>query len=119
VADDLPTIPGDATLLRQLLQNLLDHAMKYRHPDRTCQIRISASHDGDCWIIAFADNGIGIPPAQRARVFEMFAQVDQPTRKGHGIGLSTCLRIVDRHRGSIAITETPGGGTTINLKLPK
>jgi signal transduction histidine kinase len=118
VADDLPHIQGDATLLRQLVQNLLDNAMKYRHPDRPCRIRVSASRDRDTWTISIADNGIGIAPDQRARVFEMFVQVDQPTRKGHGIGLSTCLRIAERHRGTIELAETPGGGTTINVKLP-
>ncbi len=118
VADDLPVIPGDATLLRQLIQNLLDNAMKYRHPDRPCRIRVGASRDNDTWTIAVADNGIGIAPDQRARVFEMFAQVDQPARRGHGIGLSTCQRIVERHRGTIELAETPGGGTTIKVKLP-
>ncbi|MET0414715.1 MAG: ATP-binding protein, partial [Actinoplanes sp.] len=118
VADDLPTVLGDATLLRQLLQNLLDNAMKYRHPDRPCRVSVDASRTGDSWTVALVDNGIGIPPDQRNRVFEMFAQVDQPSRKGHGIGLSTCQRIVERHRGAIEVTETPGGGTTIRLHLP-
>jgi signal transduction histidine kinase len=46
------------------------------------------------------------------------AQVDATTRKGHGIGLSTCRRIIERHCGAIAIGDTPGGGTTIRLTLP-
>lgn len=119
--DDLPTVLGDSTLLRQLLQNVIDNAMKYRHPDRDCRITISADRDGDGddrWLLRVADNGIGIPADQRDRVFEMFAQVDPAARKGHGIGLSTCQRIMDRHGGAIGIEDTPGGGTTIRLSLP-
>ncbi|MCO8269824.1 ATP-binding protein [Actinoplanes sp. TRM 88003] len=117
--DDLPTIQGDPVLLRQLLQNLIDNAMKYHHPDRPCRITVSAQSVPDHWVIRVADNGIGIPADQRERVFEMFAQVDPKEHKGYGIGLATCLRILDRHRGKIALEETPGGGTTVCLSLPK
>jgi signal transduction histidine kinase len=116
--DDLPTVLGDPTLLRQLLQNIIDNAMKYRSPDRECRIAISAERAGDEWLLRIADNGIGIPPEERDRVFEMFAQVDPAARKGHGIGLSTCLRIMERHGGSVSITDTPGGGATMQLRLP-
>nr|WP_308129320.1 ATP-binding protein [Actinoplanes polyasparticus] len=117
--DDLPTIQGDPVLLRQLLQNLMDNAMKYRHPDRPCRISVSASSRPDRWVIRIADNGIGIPAEQRERVFEMFAQVDPQHQKGYGIGLSTCLRILERHSGKIILEETPGGGTTVCLSLPR
>jgi signal transduction histidine kinase len=117
--DDLPTIQGDPVLLRQLLQNLIDNAMKYRHPDRRCRITVSAQSLPGRWMIRVADNGIGIPADQRERVFEMFAQVDPKQQKGYGIGLSTCLRILDRHHGAIALEETPGGGTTVCLSLPR
>ncbi|WP_307834836.1 GAF domain-containing sensor histidine kinase [Paractinoplanes lichenicola] len=117
--DDLPTIQGDPVLLRQLLQNLIDNAMKYRRPDRPCHITMSAEAHPDKWIVRVADNGIGIPPSQRERVFEMFAQVDPKQQKGFGIGLSTCLRILERHHGKITLEETPGGGTTVCLQLPK
>ena len=115
---DLPTVVGDPTLLRQLLQNLIDNAIKYRSPDRPCRIRITAACAGGDWTVEVADNGIGIPPEHRERVFEMFAQVDATTRKGHGIGLSTCQRIVERHSGTITVGDTPGGGTTVRLTLP-
>jgi signal transduction histidine kinase len=118
VAGDLPTVMGDRTLLRQLLQNLIDNAMKYRSPDRACKITLSAERNEFGWALLVADNGIGIPPDHREKVFEMFAQVDPASRKGHGIGLSTCHRIVDRHNGAISIGDTNGGGTTIRLLLP-
>jgi signal transduction histidine kinase len=49
----------------------------------------------------------------------MFAQVDPREQKGYGIGLATCLRILERHNGTITLEETPGGGTTVCLALPK
>lgn len=70
-------------------------------------------------MVRVADNGIGIPPEERERVFEMFAQVDPRQQKGYGIGLSTCSRILDRHHGKITLEETPGGGISVCLTLPK
>ncbi|MCO8271285.1 HAMP domain-containing histidine kinase [Actinoplanes sp. TRM 88003] len=118
VSPELPEVEADPTLLRQLLQNLLGNALKYRRPNRPCRVEVSATPDGDQWRVAVADNGVGIPPAQRERVFEMFAQVDPASGQGYGVGLSTCERIVDRHGGRIAATETPGGGTTVVFTLP-
>lgn len=118
VAPDLPVVEADPILIRQLLQNLLGNSFKYRRGDRRCRVEVSAERDGDQWRIAVADNGTGIPRAQRDRVFEMFAQVDPAAGKGYGVGLSTCQRIVDRHGGRIFATETPGGGTTVVFTLP-
>jgi signal transduction histidine kinase len=117
VQPDLPVVACDPTLIRQLLQNLIGNSIKYRHPDRPCRITVSAGkHDGDL-VISVADNGIGIPEAQRRRVFEMFARVDR-SGAGHGVGLSTCQRIVERHHGRIWAGPTPGGGTTVSFTMP-
>ncbi|MFF5083843.1 ATP-binding protein [Actinoplanes sp. NPDC000266] len=119
VAPDLPHVTGDPTLLRQLLQNLVDNAIKYRHPDRTPHVRVAANATATGWDITVTDNGLGIPPGQRDRVFDMFTQVDPTSRKGHGIGLSTCLRIAERHNGRISIDDAPGGGTVLRLHLAR
>ncbi|GIM93338.1 sensor histidine kinase [Paractinoplanes toevensis] len=118
VSGDLPEIGCDPTLIRQLLQNLIGNSLKYRHPDRPCRIAIGAHREGAEWVVSIADNGIGIPADQRTRVFDMFTQVDPKARTGHGVGLSTCQRIVDRHGGRIAVAGTPGGGTTVTFTLP-
>ncbi len=118
VGDRLPVLDCDPTLIRQLLQNLIGNALKYRHPGRPCRIEISAVRAGAEWRVAVADNGPGIPVDQRARVFEMFTRVDPAAGTGHGVGLSTCQRIVERHHGRITAAETPGGGTTITFTLP-
>ncbi|SDT48367.1 GAF domain-containing sensor histidine kinase [Actinoplanes derwentensis] len=110
----LPTLTGDPVLIRQLLQNLIGNAVKYRDPSRSCQIDISAGPDS----VLIADNGIGIPPGRREEVFDMFTRVDGLPVPGHGIGLSSCLRIAERHGGTITIGETPGGGTTVVVTLP-
>jgi signal transduction histidine kinase len=114
----LPSVPGDPTLLRQLLQNLIGNAVKYRRIDRPCRIGVSASVDGGQWRIAVTDNGIGIPDEHRHRVFDMFARVHPAAGPGHGVGLSTCQRIVERHGGRIWAEESPGGGTTVVFTLP-
>ena len=118
VAPGLPVLDADPTLVRQLLQNLIGNAFKYRHPGRPCRVEITAERHGAEWLVAVADNGPGIPADQRDRVFEMFARVDPSSGSGHGVGLSTCQRIVERHGGRITATETPGGGTTMTFALP-
>jgi signal transduction histidine kinase len=114
VPGTLPEVTGDPVLLRQLLQNLIGNAVKYRDPDRPSRVEITAEGHA----VRIADNGIGIPVSCREEVFDMFARVDRQTSPGHGIGLSSCLRIVERHGGTITIGDTPGGGTTVTVTLP-
>ena len=118
-ADRLPSVYGDEVLLRQLLQNLIGNGIKYRHPDRPCHVVVGAVGDRHGWTFSVVDNGIGIPEQQRESVFDMFAQVDPSARSGHGIGLATCQRILERHGGRIWVEATPGGGTTICFTLPQ
>ncbi len=118
IAPGLPRLSADPTLLRQLFQNLIGNAVKYRRPDRPSRITVAAEPAGDDWRITVTDNGIGIPAAQRDRVFEMFSQVDGAA-PGFGVGLSTCRRIVDRHGGRIHVEAAPGGGTTVVVTLPE
>ncbi|SDT48350.1 sensor histidine kinase [Actinoplanes derwentensis] len=115
----LPTLAGDPVLIRQLLQNLVGNAIKYRDPERPCRVVVTAvAGAAGGWTVRVADNGLGIPPEQRQRVFEMFTRLGNGSAGGHGIGLSTCWRIVERHGGAIEMEETPGGGTTVAFTLP-
>ncbi|MEV4703085.1 ATP-binding protein [Actinoplanes sp. NPDC049316] len=113
----LPMLAVDPTLLRQLLQNLIGNAVKYRRPGLPSVVTIAAECRDEQWQVHVTDNGIGIPAAQRDRVFDMFAQVEAGN-PGYGVGLATCQRIVERHGGRIWAGPAPGGGTTITFTLP-
>lgn len=114
----LPTVRGNATELRVVVQNLIGNALKYRHPERPCRIRVGSAADDTGHGLQVVDNGRGIPAEERQRVRQVFARfhTDVP---GTGIGLATCLRILARHDGRLTIDETPGGGTTVTVILPR
>jgi signal transduction histidine kinase len=114
----LPAASCDPTLIRQLLQNLIGNGIKYRHPDRACRVRVDARRDSGGCVVTVTDNGLGIPAGDRARVFEMFTRIDRSGPGGHGVGLSTCQRIVERHGGRIWAEAAEGGGTVVAFTLP-
>lgn len=109
--DTLPTVLGDRVQLRQLLQNLVENALKYRsrNPPR---IRVGAYRKRGLWTIAVRDNGIGIEPQHHEKIFEIFRRLHRANDyPGTGIGLAVCRRIVDRHGGRIWVESRPGGGS--------
>ena len=117
-AESLPTIAADRTLISQLVQNLIENAIKYRGPTPP-RIAISASRQGEEWRFSVADNGQGIDPAAAHVIFEPFRQAQNSGRKmGIGLGLATCKRIVERHGGSIRADSQPGKGTAFHFTLP-
>lgn len=113
----LPVVRGDAVQLRSVLQNLLDNAAKYRHPDRPLCIAVRAETKDGRTRLEIADNGLGIPEADRERVFAPRVRLSDDDQ-GSGIGLDTVRRVVQAHRGTVGIIGTPGGGTTVWLELP-
>ena len=119
VVDDLPTVEGSAGRLRQVFQNLLDNALKFRSPDRDPVIEVSGSVDGDRCSVTVADNGVGIAEAERERVFEMFARPANPTAPGTGIGLAICERAIAAHGGSITVGASASGGCAFVIDLPR
>ena len=74
--DDLPNCMGDAVQINQVFSNLIDNAMKYRHPDRPVRIRITADVEGDTVIYGVADNGIGVESQHFDKIFEIFHQLN-------------------------------------------
>ena len=116
----LPDLPGDAVLLEQVVANILDNAAKYAPPGTP--VTVSARQAGGDVVLSIADEGPGIPEADRAHVFDMFFRVragdGQPG--GTGLGLSIAKGIVDAHGGSIRAEAAlaDGRGTRIVITLP-
>ncbi|RQH01472.1 GAF domain-containing sensor histidine kinase [Natrarchaeobius oligotrophus] len=115
---DLPRVEGDASQLRQVLQNLLDNAITYSG-DESPEIRVDAEQRGRLWRISVHDDGVGIDPDDQDRIFEVFQRLhSRDEHSGTGIGLALCRRIVERHGGSIRVDSEPGGGSTFSFTLP-
>lgn len=112
----LPIIEADAVQLLQLLQNLTANALVH-NPGESPVAEISAVPRDDGWVIAVDDNGPGIPPAERDRVFGAFERA-VTAAGGTGLGLATCKRIAERHGGSAWIEESPLGGARVCVHLP-
>ena len=116
-AERLPVVHGDPALLSQLLQNLIQNAIKYRSHDRPGKIEISARPNGEKWEVSVSDNGIGIDADKHERVFELFRRA-HAGYDGVGLGLAICQRIVERHGGDIWVASQPGIGSTFTFSLP-
>ena len=101
-----------------MLTILVDNALSYG--GEGCHILLEARQNRGRVELMVADNGPGIPPAQRKRIFERFYRTDPArSKKDHyGLGLSIAREIICLHRGSIRVEETPGGGATFILSLP-
>ncbi len=117
--EELPMVQADSWQLLQLFQNLVGNSIKFRSPDRPCQVRIAARAECGQWLFSVQDNGIGIPREAFERVFVIFQRLHiRKKYKGTGIGLAICKKIVERHGGKIWIESKVGEGTTFYFTLP-
>ncbi len=110
----------DADLVRLLVQNLVDNAVKFSPPDRRgVEVRLRPAEDGIELLVS--DDGPGIADKDAERIFEPFVKLDPARghRRGHGLGLNLCRRIVDAHRGSIRMLPNRGRGTCARVVLPR
>ena len=127
IAPDLPHLPGDADQMEQVMQNLLDNAVKYGR--EAGQLRIGAApappakplppRDGVA--ITVADDGQGIARAHIPRLTERFYRADKHRSRavgGTGLGLAIVKHIINRHRGQLTVDSTEGEGTTVTVWLP-
>ncbi len=117
--DPLPTVPGDDTQLLQLFQNLIGNAIKFCDEEQP-RVHVSATEHDEDWLFSFSDNGIGIDPQFKERIFVIFQRLHgKGEYKGTGIGLAVCKRIVERHGGRIWVKSEPGKGATFCFTIPK
>lgn len=115
--DHLPEVLGDEVQLRQLFQNLIGNAIKFRS-QKAPHIIISANRTETHWAIDVSDNGIGLDMKFANRIFQMFQRLhSRHVHPGSGIGLAIAKRIVERHEGRIAVDSEPGRGTTFSITL--
>ncbi len=118
--DPLPIVLGDQTRLAQLMRNLLTNAISYRG-GQPLRVHITAESKGaEGWQIAVRDNGIGIDPRYRERIFVMFQRLHGAERPGTGIGLAICRKIIELHGGRIWVESAPQTepGATFYFTLP-
>lgn len=116
----MPYIKGYEVEIRQLFQNLISNAIKFKKKDISPLIKIEASETEDKWKFAVSDNGIGIAPAHYERIFQIFQKLQSANEyEGYGIGLANCKKIVELHKGEITVESELGKGTTFNFTLSK
>lgn len=114
---DAVVVQGVSKLLRRVLRNLLENARRYS----AGKIRVSVGAQGGQAVLQVRDQGPGIPDDQRERIFEPFYRLPGASERngGVGLGLSLVQSIVTRHHGQVRCEETPGGGATFVVILPK
>lgn len=116
---DLPVVEGSEPRLRQVFQNLLDNALKFRSPDRAPVIDVHGADRGQRASVTVTDNGVGIDAADRDGIFGMFVRAPGQTASGTGIGLAICERVVAAHGGTITVDASASGGCEFVVELPR
>lgn len=116
---NIPDVVGDRVLLRQVFHNLLSNAIKFVPPGAVPRIRVTGQQHGASVVLTVADNGIGIAPESRDRLFRVFERLgaakDYP---GTGIGLAIVRRAMDRMGGHCGVDSEPGKGSRFWIRLP-
>ncbi|MBU0487686.1 MAG: response regulator [Bacteroidetes bacterium] len=115
---NLPSIHANQLEIKQLFQNLIVNAIKYRKADIAPLINITAKKDNTFWQFAVKDNGIGIEEMHQQKIFQFFQQLhNRGEYEGLGIGLAFCKKIVELHNGRIWVVSTFGEGCTFYFTI--
>lgn len=116
----LPRLTIDAERIEQVLINLIGNAMKFTEPGGS--INVSVRQHAGAIEVAVKDTGIGISPEDQAHIFDEFIQIRRQAsnrqRHGSGLGLAIAKRIVEAHAGTIAVSSSPGAGSTFRFNIP-
>ncbi|MDX8028600.1 ATP-binding protein [Lentzea sp. BCCO 10_0856] len=118
VAEDLPSVRGEPTLLSAVFQNLISNALKFKGPSDPV-VDIEVERDGEMWKFSVRDNGIGIEPEYADRIFVIFQRLHpKDAYPGTGIGLAMCRKIVEYHGGTIWLKTDVDSGSRFEFTLP-
>jgi len=118
IADDLPVLYGDAARLREVVENLLDNAVKFMGDQAHPRVEIGIRQESDQTVIFFKDNGIGVDNRYHDKIFGLFERLG-PDTEGTGIGLAIVKRIIEVHGGRIWVeSEGAGRGAVFAFTLP-
>ncbi len=122
-SDQLPVLDADPLQMRQLFQNLIGNALKFKRAGVAPVVRITAEpcvvEERDCWRLTVADNGIGFEPEYVDRIFGVFERLHgRDEYEGTGIGLAIVRKLVARHGGTITAEGKPGSGAAFSIVLP-
>jgi light-regulated signal transduction histidine kinase (bacteriophytochrome) len=117
--EPLPTLIADAAQVQQLLEQLIDNALKFRNGGRPTVHVGAEQRDGE-WVFFVRDNGIGVSPEYSDRIFGIFQRLhSRSAYPGTGMGLAICKRIVERRGGRLWVESTPGSGSTFYFTMPQ
>lgn len=114
---ELPTVNADPALLRDLFRELLSNAAVHRGREEAVNVRIECAGEPDGWVFRVIDDGAGIPPSMRERVFQVFETAAGRSADSTGLGLPLCRLIVEAHGGEMVI-EASDAGTVVRFRLP-
>ncbi|MGO8022391.1 sensor histidine kinase N-terminal domain-containing protein [Rhizobium leguminosarum] len=109
-------VDGDATMLREMLVNLIDNAIRYTRPNGRVTVAVGEA-DGNA-VVTVEDNGPGIPNGEREQVFERFYRIMGTEAEGSGLGLAIVREVVEGAGGSVLLDDAEGGGLVVTVRLP-
>ncbi len=116
--DKLPVLSAYPLELKQLFQNLLTNAIKFTEKDLAPEVKVTAAYNNGAWTFCVSDNGIGIAPEDREKIFNLFQRLnDRREFAGSGIGLAYCKKIVELHHGTIWVNSLPGEGSSFYFTI--
>lgn len=119
--DVVGVVAAHAEALETVLAAVLGNALLYREPDRTAAVRVESLEEGNSIVLRVTDEGLGVAPEHLGKVFAPFERLHAYTAyPGHGLGLATARRWVERMKGTLELTASePGEGSTFSVRLPK
>jgi PAS domain S-box-containing protein len=118
IAPDIPWLRVDPVRLGEVLQNLVENALKYHRPGVPPEIEIGWRHEGGWLRLYVRDNGIGIKKEYQKRIFGLFQRLDSHA-EGTGVGLTISRRIIEYFGGRLSVESEPGEGCTFWIELPE